>query len=66
MNCGFREGTGFSTNAKLVAPNLEGAYLSEADLRGAKFARSTAALGNFDRAQLTHAVLVSAKARVQI
>lgn len=50
----------FLVNAKLWRANLEGTYLSEADLRGANLREALLRNGVFDRAQLAHAVLVSA------
>src|SRR5215467_2470091 len=52
----------FLVNAKLWRANLEGIYLSEADLRGANLRESLLRSGIFDRALLSHAVLVSANA----
>lgn len=52
----------FLVNAKLWRANLEGIYLSEADLRGANLREGLLKSGIFDRAQLSHAVLVSANA----
>jgi uncharacterized protein YjbI with pentapeptide repeats len=52
----------FLVNAKLWRANLEGIYLSEADLRGANLRETLLRSGVFDRAQLSHAVLVSANA----
>jgi uncharacterized protein YjbI with pentapeptide repeats len=52
----------FLVNAKLWRANLEGIYLSEADLRGANLRETLLRSGIFDRAQLSHAVLVSANA----
>src|SRR5215472_9852403 len=52
----------FLVNAKLWRANLEGIYLSEADLRGANLREGLLRSGVFDRAQLSHAVAVSANA----
>src|SRR5215472_2679271 len=52
----------FLLNAKLWRANLEGIYLSEADLRGANLRETLLRSGIFDRALLSHAVLVSANA----
>jgi uncharacterized protein YjbI with pentapeptide repeats len=52
----------FLVNAKLWRANLEGIYLSEADLRGANLRETLLRSGIFDRALLSHAVLVSANA----
>ncbi len=52
----------FLVNAKLWRANLEGIYLSEGDLRGANMRETLLRSGIFDRAQLSHAVLVSANA----
>jgi uncharacterized protein YjbI with pentapeptide repeats len=52
----------FLVNAKLWRANLEGIYLSEADLRGANLRETLLRSGVFDRALLSHAVLVSANA----
>ena len=52
----------FLVNAKLWRANLEGIYLSEADLRGANLREGLLRSGIFDRALLSHAVLVSANA----
>lgn len=52
----------FLVNAKLWRANLEGIYLSEADLRGANLRETLLRNGVFDRAQLSHAVMVSANA----
>jgi len=52
----------FLVNAKLWRANLEGIYLSEADLRGANLREGLLKSGIFDRALLSHAVLVSANA----
>ena len=52
----------FLVNAKLWRANLEGIYLSEADLRGANLREGLLKSGIFDRASLSHAVLVSANA----
>jgi len=52
----------FLVNAKLWRANLEGIYLSEADLRGANLREGLLRSGVFDRAVLSHAVLVSANA----
>ena len=52
----------FLANAKLWRANLEGIYLSEADLRGANLREGLLRSGIFDRASLSHAVLVSANA----
>jgi len=52
----------FLVNAKMWRANLEGIYLSEADLRGANLRETLLRSGIFDRAQLSHAVLVSANA----
>ncbi len=48
----------FLVNAKLWRANLEGIYLSEGDLRGANMRETLLRSGIFDRAQLSHAVLV--------
>ncbi len=52
----------FLANAKLWRANLEGIYLSEADLRGANLRETLLRSGVFDRAALSHAVMVSANA----
>ncbi len=52
----------FLVNAKLWRANLEGIYLSEADLRGANLRETLLRSGIFDRARLDHAALVSANA----
>jgi len=52
----------FLVNAKFWRANLEGIYLSEADLRGANLREGLLRSGIFDRALLSHAVLVSANA----
>ena len=52
----------FLVNAKLWRANLEGIYLSEADLRGANLRETLLRSGIFDRSLLSHAVLVSANA----
>ena len=52
----------FLVNAKLWRANLEGAYLSEADLRGGNLRETLLRSAVFDRAHLSHAVLVSASA----
>src|SRR5215467_10037066 len=52
----------FLVNAKFWRANLEGIYLSEADLRGANLREGLLRSGIFDRALLLHAVLVSANA----
>jgi uncharacterized protein YjbI with pentapeptide repeats len=52
----------FLINAKLWRANLEGAYLSEADLRGANLREVLLRNAVLDRAQVAHAVLVSANA----
>jgi uncharacterized protein YjbI with pentapeptide repeats len=52
----------FLINAKLWRANLEGAYFSEADLRGANLREALLRSAILDRTQLTHAVLVSANA----
>jgi uncharacterized protein YjbI with pentapeptide repeats len=52
----------FLVNAKLWRANLEGIYLSEADLRGANLRETLLRNAVFDRAQLAHAVMVSANA----
>jgi uncharacterized protein YjbI with pentapeptide repeats len=52
----------FLVNAKLWRANLEGIYLSEADLRGANLRETLVRSGVLDRALLSHAVLVSANA----
>jgi uncharacterized protein YjbI with pentapeptide repeats len=63
MNLRFARGyRAFLINAKLWRANLEGVYLSEADLRGANLREVLLKNAVLDRAQLTHAVLVSAKA----
>src|SRR5436853_4606025 len=49
----------FLVNAKLWRANLEGIYLSEADLRGANLRETLLRFGVFDRALLSHALLVS-------
>ena len=63
MNLRFARGyRAFLINAKLWRANLEGAYFSEADLRGANLREALLRSAILDRAQLTHAVLVSANA----
>jgi uncharacterized protein YjbI with pentapeptide repeats len=63
MNLRYARGyRAFLANAKLWRANLEGIYLSEADLRGANLRETLLRSGIFDRAQLSHAVLVSANA----
>lgn len=63
MNLRFARGyRAFLINAKLWRANLEGAYLSEADLRGANLREALLRSAIFDRAQVSHAVLVSANA----
>jgi uncharacterized protein YjbI with pentapeptide repeats len=63
MNLRFARGyRAFLINAKLWRANLEGAYLSEADLRGANLREALLRSAILDRAQVTHAVLVSANA----
>ena len=52
----------FLVNAKLWRANLEGIYLSEADLRGANLRETLLRSAVFDRASLSHAVMVSANA----
>jgi len=52
----------FLVNAKLWRANLEGIYLSEADLRGANLRETLLRSGIFDRARLDRAALVSANA----
>ncbi len=53
----------FLVNAKLWRANLEGAYLSEADLRGTNMREVTLRDAILDRAQIGHAVLVSVDAK---
>ncbi len=53
----------FLVNARLWRGNLEGAYLSEADLRGANLREVTLRDAILDRAQIGHATLVSVDAR---
>ena len=61
MNLRFARGyRAFLINAKLWRANLEGTYLSEADLRGANLREALLRSAILDRAQLAHAVLVSA------
>ncbi len=63
MNLRFARGyRAFLINAKLWRANLEGVYLSEADLRGANLREALLRSAILDRAQVTHAVLVSANA----
>jgi len=63
MNLRFVRGyRSFLINAKLWRANLEGSYLSEADLRGANMRECLLKSAILDRAQMAHAVLVSAKA----
>jgi uncharacterized protein YjbI with pentapeptide repeats len=63
MNLRFARGYRvFLVNAKLWRANLEGAYLSEADLRGANLREALLRFAILDRAQVAHAVLVSANA----
>src|SRR6059058_2556640 len=52
----------FLVNAKLWRANLEGGYFSEGDLRGANLRETLLRSGVFDRAQLSHVVMVSANA----
>src|SRR5438445_1153714 len=52
----------FLINAKLWRANLDGVYLSEADLRGANLREALLRSAILDRAQVAHAVLVSANA----
>jgi uncharacterized protein YjbI with pentapeptide repeats len=53
----------FLLNARLWRANLEGAYLSEADLRGANMREVTLRDAILDRAQIGHATLVSVNAK---
>jgi uncharacterized protein YjbI with pentapeptide repeats len=63
MNLRFARGyRAFLINAKLWRANLEGVYLSEADLRGANLREALLRSAILDRAQVAHAVLVSANA----
>src|SRR6266478_4341872 len=63
MNLRFARGyKAFLINAKLWRANLDGVYLSEADLRGANLREALLRSAILDRAQLAHAVFVSAKA----
>jgi len=63
MNLRFARGyRAFLINAKLWRANLDGVYLSEADLRGANLREALLRSAILDRARLTHAVLVSANA----
>ncbi len=63
MNLRFARGyRAFLINAKLWRANLEGVYLSEADLRGANLREALLRSAILDRAQAAHAVLVSANA----
>jgi uncharacterized protein YjbI with pentapeptide repeats len=63
MNLRFARGyRAFLINAKLWRANLEGVYLSEADLRGANLREALLKSAILDRAQAAHAVFVSAKA----
>src|SRR5437016_7404404 len=63
MNLRFARGyRAFLANAKLWRANLEGAYLSESDLRGANLRDALLRSAIPDRAQMAHAILVSAKA----
>src|SRR5437667_501858 len=63
MNLRFARGyRAFLINAKLWRANLDGVYLSEADLRGANLREALLRSAILDRAQVAHAVLVSANA----
>jgi uncharacterized protein YjbI with pentapeptide repeats len=63
MNLRFaRAYRAFLANAKLWRANLEGAYLSEADLRGSNLRETLLRSAVADRAHLSHAVMVSANA----
>jgi uncharacterized protein YjbI with pentapeptide repeats len=63
MNLRYARGyRAFLINAKLWRANLEGVYLSEADLRGSNLRETLLRNAILDRAQLAHAVLVSANA----
>jgi uncharacterized protein YjbI with pentapeptide repeats len=53
----------FLVNARLWRGNLEGTYLSEADLRGANLREVRLQNANLNRAQLGHATLVSVNAK---
>jgi uncharacterized protein YjbI with pentapeptide repeats len=63
MNLRFARGyRAFLINAKLWRANLDGVYLSEADLRGTNLREALLRSAILDRAKLAHAVLVSANA----
>src|SRR6202035_2178857 len=63
MNLRFaRAYRAYLVNAKLWRANLEGAYLSEADLRGANLREVNLRDAILDRAKIGHALLVSSNA----